>query len=124
MIYCHVIPPTGDEAIEDLNDVGVEKLREFTYTVEWRPVRAYIKCNCRKFEFNGFLCCHIMQMMCQKDIEIVDDKHLLTRWRKDMYRRHSSIFVAGYPHMTTELYKKYQEVERSFKSVLMMQWKV
>ncbi|KAL8484118.1 hypothetical protein ACS0TY_026712 [Phlomoides rotata] len=73
MIYCHVIPPTGDEAIEDLNDVGVEKLREFTYMVEWRPVGAYIKCNCRKFEFNG------------------------------------------YPHMTTELYKKYQEVERFFQ---------
>ncbi|KAL8466005.1 hypothetical protein ACS0TY_035209 [Phlomoides rotata] len=79
MIYCHVVPPTEDEAVEDLNDVGVDKIkvlernlvkiiyfREFTFTVLWRPIKVYINCNCRKFEFKGVLCCHIMKVMCQK----------------------------------------------------------
>ncbi|KAL8503315.1 hypothetical protein ACS0TY_022162 [Phlomoides rotata] len=66
--------------------------REFTFTVEWRPVGAYINCNCRKFEFKGVLCCHILKVMCQKDIQTVDDKYVLTGWRNDVYPRHPSIF--------------------------------
>ncbi|KAL8548964.1 hypothetical protein ACS0TY_008015 [Phlomoides rotata] len=55
-----------EEQIADSNDIGIERyrvlersilndyfLKEFTYTVEWRPLGAYISCNCRKFEFKG-----------------------------------------------------------------------
>ncbi|KAL8540461.1 hypothetical protein ACS0TY_001895 [Phlomoides rotata] len=65
MLYCHVVPPTAEEQIADSNDIGIERYRvlersilndyfmkEFTYTVEWRPLGAYISCNCKKFEFN------------------------------------------------------------------------
>ncbi|KAL8535232.1 hypothetical protein ACS0TY_011016 [Phlomoides rotata] len=46
-----------------------------------------------------------MTVLAQNDIQT----------RKDVYRRHSSIFFAGgYPHMTEE-YKKFQEVEKYFQ---------
>lgn len=129
MLCCHIVPPTEDEALEDLaEDIGIEKFwvlersivnnfffKEFTYTVSWRSIGAYINCNCRKFEFKGILCCHIMEVLSQKNIRTVNERHLLRRWRKDVYRRHSSIFFAGsYPHMTEE-YKKFQEVEKVFQ---------
>ncbi|KAL8473371.1 hypothetical protein ACS0TY_030270 [Phlomoides rotata] len=125
MLYCHVVPPTAEDQIADSNDIGIERyrvlersilnnyfLKEFTYTVEWRPLGACISCNCRKFEFKGILCCHIMTVLDQNDIQTVNERYLLHRWRNDVYRRHSSIFFAGgYPHMTEE-YKKFQEVEK------------
>ncbi|KAL8487138.1 hypothetical protein ACS0TY_023709 [Phlomoides rotata] len=130
MYYYHVVPPSLEDAVGDLRDIqrGIEKIRvlerrilndyyhkEFTYTVEWKQDGAYISCNCRKFEFKGILCCHIMTVLALKDIQTVNDRYVLSRWRKDVYRCHSSIvFVGGYPHMTDE-YKKFQEVEKHFQ---------
>ncbi|KAL8511588.1 hypothetical protein ACS0TY_018121 [Phlomoides rotata] len=117
-----------DQVFEGANSDGIEQFKvlersimnnfylgEFTYTVEYKPNGSYISCDCKKFKFKGILCCHIMKVMALKDIQIVNDRYLLRRWRKDVYRRHSSIFFAGgYPHMTNE-YKKFQEVERYFQ---------
>ncbi|KAL8515400.1 hypothetical protein ACS0TY_014199 [Phlomoides rotata] len=129
-MYCHVMPQNeDDQASQDSNpDVHIEKikvlersiqhntfLREFTYTIEWRPRGEYINCNCRKFEFKGILCCHIMKVLAQKNIQEVNERYLLRRWRKDVYRRHCGIFFSGgYPHMTEE-YKKYQIIEKQFQ---------
>ncbi|KAL8515628.1 hypothetical protein ACS0TY_014352 [Phlomoides rotata] len=128
MLYCHVVPPTVDEQIADSNDIGIERymvlersilndffLKEFTYTVEWRPLGAYISCNCRKFKFKGILCFHTMTVLAQNDIQTVNERYLLHRWRKDVNHRHSSIFFAGgCPHMIGE-YKKFQEVDFFFQ---------
>ncbi|KAG6536338.1 hypothetical protein ZIOFF_001392 [Zingiber officinale] len=99
VLYCHFISPTEEESIEAINHVGIEKYKvlersivnnwyhkEFTYTV-----------------------------MSMKDIHTINERYLLRRWRKDVPRRHSSIFFAGgYPHMIDE-YKKFQELERCFQ---------
>ncbi|KAL8484633.1 hypothetical protein ACS0TY_027074 [Phlomoides rotata] len=50
-----------------------------------------------------------------KDIQTMNDRYVLSRWRKDVYQRHSSIvFSGGYPHMIYE-YEKFQEVEKHFQ---------
>ncbi|KAL8464078.1 hypothetical protein ACS0TY_033845 [Phlomoides rotata] len=50
-----------------------------------------------------------MLVLAQKNIQTVNNRYVLRRWRKDVNRRHSNIFfVGGYPHMTEE-YKKFQE---------------
>ncbi|XP_050212818.2 protein FAR-RED IMPAIRED RESPONSE 1-like [Mercurialis annua] len=126
--YCHVIPPDDDQAGADEDEVGIEKLnilerpiannryhKEFMYTVEFRENGEYLNCNCKKFEFRGIPCCHIFKVMATKDISLINDRYILRRWRKDVYRPHSKIVSAsGYPHMTDE-YKKYQEAERLFQ---------
>ncbi|KAL8527316.1 hypothetical protein ACS0TY_005259 [Phlomoides rotata] len=122
MMYCQVIPSE-----EVSNETGVDVIKvlersllnnyfwkEYTYTVCWRKIGEHISCNCRKFEFRGILCSHIMVVLAQKNIQTVNERYILRRWRKDVNRRHSNIFFAGgYPHMTKE-YKKFQEVEKYF----------
>ncbi|KAH6792035.1 hypothetical protein C2S52_002512 [Perilla frutescens var. hirtella] len=89
--------------------------KEYTYMVEYRRNGDYISCNCRNFEFKGILCCHIFEALRNLNVETVNDRYILRRWRKDVQRRCSSIFFAGgYPHMTPE-YKKFQEVEKFFQ---------
>ncbi|KAH6780170.1 hypothetical protein C2S52_011407 [Perilla frutescens var. hirtella] len=89
--------------------------KEYTYMVEYRRNGDYISCNCRNFEFKRILCCHIFEVLRNLNVETVNDRYILRRWRKDVQRRCSSIFFAGgYPHMTPE-YKKFQEVEKFFQ---------
>ncbi|KAL8555869.1 hypothetical protein ACS0TY_003616 [Phlomoides rotata] len=97
MLYCHLEP-----VVKGANSDGIEQfkvlersivnnfyLREFTYTVKYRTNGSHISCDCKKFGFKGILCCHIMKVMAQKDIQIVNERYLLRRWRKDVFRRHS-----------------------------------
>ncbi|KAL8546643.1 hypothetical protein ACS0TY_006387 [Phlomoides rotata] len=59
-----------------------------------------------------------MLVLAQKNIQSVNERYVLRRWRKDVNRRHSNIFFAGgYPHMTEE-YKKFQEVEIFFQQCI------
>ncbi|KAL8481087.1 hypothetical protein ACS0TY_027572 [Phlomoides rotata] len=103
ILYGHVVPPTTDEQIEDLNDIEIERfmslersilnnyfLKEFTYIVDWRPIKAYIK-------------------------YIVNERYLLYKWRNDVYHRHSCIFLLQEVIQTTEKYNKFQEVEKYFQ---------
>ncbi|KAL8470792.1 hypothetical protein ACS0TY_033390 [Phlomoides rotata] len=64
----------------------------FTYKVEYRVDGEYLNCQCHRFEFRGLLCCRIPTVMTMKDIRFINERYILTRWRKDVYRRHSSIF--------------------------------
>ncbi|KAL8480925.1 hypothetical protein ACS0TY_027443 [Phlomoides rotata] len=67
---------SGDEVS---NEIGVDVIKvlersivnnylwkEYTYTVCWREIGEHISCNCRKFEFSGIFCCHIMLVLAQK----------------------------------------------------------
>ncbi|KAL8536334.1 hypothetical protein ACS0TY_011818 [Phlomoides rotata] len=126
MMYCQVIPSE-----EVSNETGVDVIKvfersivnnyfwkEYTYTVCWREIGEHISCNCRKFECRGILCCHVMVVLAQKNIQTVNERYVLRRWRKDVNRRHSNIFfIGGYPHMTEE-YKKFQEVEKYFQQCI------
>ncbi|KAL8481208.1 hypothetical protein ACS0TY_027112 [Phlomoides rotata] len=126
MMYCQVIP---SEEVSNETEVVVINVfersivnnyfwKECTYTVRWREIGEHISCKCRKFEFRGILCCHIMVVMAQKNIQTVNERYVLRRWRKDVNRQHSNIFFAGgYPHMTEE-YKKFQEVEKYFQQCI------
>ncbi|KAL1544896.1 hypothetical protein AAHA92_21688 [Salvia divinorum] len=55
------------------------------------------------------------EVLVYKDVQHVNERYILRRWRKDVYRPHSSIvFTGGYPHMTAE-YKEIQEMEQDFQ---------
>lgn len=89
--------------------------KNYSFTVEYQSGGEYISCNCRKMEFKGILYVHILKVLVYKNIKLVNERYILRRWRKDVYRPHSSIYFAGgYPHMTDE-YKKFQEAERDFQ---------
>ncbi|KAL8529640.1 hypothetical protein ACS0TY_006901 [Phlomoides rotata] len=92
MYYCHVVPLSLEDVAEDLRDIqrGIDKIR----VLERSILNDYYH---KEFTYT------------------VEWRYLLSRWRKDVYRRHSIIiFAGGYPHMTDE-YKKFQEVEKHFQ---------
>ncbi|EYU37352.1 hypothetical protein MIMGU_mgv1a025104mg, partial [Erythranthe guttata] len=119
MLYCHIVVEQYDQtsgvekiSVHEKSKVNEFYTRDFTFTVDYTVDGEYFSCNCKKFEFMGLLCCHILVVLSKKDVQSVNERYLLRRWRKDIYRRHYSIiFAGGYPHMT-EKYKKFQDVER------------
>ncbi|KAL8502878.1 hypothetical protein ACS0TY_021846 [Phlomoides rotata] len=112
-MYCQVIPSE-----EISNEIGVDVikflvrsivndsfLKEYTYTIS-------------KIEFKGILCCHILLVLAQKNIQTVNERYVLRRWGEDVNQRYYNIFfVGGYPHLTEE-YKKIQEVEKKFQQCI------
>ncbi|XP_057249279.1 protein FAR1-RELATED SEQUENCE 5-like [Beta vulgaris subsp. vulgaris] len=45
-----------------------------------------VKCECKNFEFRGILCCHVVRVYHEEDVECVPEKYILSRWRKDMLK--------------------------------------
>ncbi|KAL8464344.1 hypothetical protein ACS0TY_034027 [Phlomoides rotata] len=111
MVYCHIVPaPENDD--DGVVDTVVQKFyvldrslrnnfrTEFTYKVD----ATYLS--------SGDFFVVILTVMTMKDIHSINERYILTRWRKDVYRRHLSVFFEeGYPHMIEE-YKRYQQVEK------------
>ncbi|GAU18689.1 hypothetical protein TSUD_125220 [Trifolium subterraneum] len=48
-------------------------------------------CECSLFEFRGILCCHVLSVCAQERIKNVPEKYVLTRWNKNIKRKHSFI---------------------------------
>ena len=119
--YYHVDPPGAVQSPTPKN--GNEKLRvlerpivndyyriEFYYNIEYREKGNYFQCDCKKFELTGILCCHIFTVIFNKNIQVINERYVPRRWRKDVHHRHSKIFFAGgYPNMI-EKYKKFMEL--------------
>ncbi|XP_004300980.1 PREDICTED: protein FAR1-RELATED SEQUENCE 5-like [Fragaria vesca subsp. vesca] len=56
---------------------GSLKVREVTYKVVDK-----VACSCKKFEFEGILCRHILAYMKWKQIEYLPDQYILKRWTR------------------------------------------
>ncbi|KAH6771945.1 hypothetical protein C2S51_010349 [Perilla frutescens var. frutescens] len=112
------VPIIGEDVeIFEVVDSGMMSKyhKQYTFTVEYRPKGEYLDCDCKKFNLKGILCRHIFKVLVKKNIDSVNERYIMRRWRKDVYRRHSSIYFAGgYPHMTKE-YSRYQDVEKVFQ---------
>ncbi|KAF2297051.1 hypothetical protein GH714_016086 [Hevea brasiliensis] len=125
--YCDVNPPNEDE---ESNEHGTERYnilerciindwyhKEFVYRVEQRENGQYFSCNCKKFDSSGILCCHILKVIVAKGIEVINERYLFRRWRKDVHHPYIKRFFAGGYPMLTEEYKKYHELEGDFAQV-------
>ncbi|KAL2532451.1 Protein FAR1-RELATED SEQUENCE [Abeliophyllum distichum] len=52
--------------------------RELTYYT----ANDYVTCSCRMFEFNGYLCRHMLRYLKKKQVMLLPDKYILRRWTK------------------------------------------
>ena len=48
-----------------------------------------VKCNCRKFEFMGILCRHILKVFIVMDVQNLREEYVLRRWTRDA--KHGSL---------------------------------
>ncbi|XP_058002360.1 protein FAR-RED IMPAIRED RESPONSE 1-like [Hevea brasiliensis] len=91
--------------------------KEFVYSIEHRENGQYFSCKCRRFDSSGILCCYILKMIVTKGIEVINERYLPRRWRKDVHRPYiKKFFAEGYPTMTEE-YQKYRELEGDFEQI-------
>ncbi|XP_050919626.1 protein FAR-RED IMPAIRED RESPONSE 1 [Lathyrus oleraceus] len=49
------------------------------------------KCECSLFEFRGIVCQHVLSVCSQERIVSLPEKYVLTRWKKNIKRKHSYI---------------------------------
>jgi hypothetical protein len=60
-----------------------------TYGVWYWPTGTRVRCECRCFEFQGFLCNHALCVLDEFDISNIPMHYILPRWRKDFKRLHA-----------------------------------
>ena len=98
MIYCdrNFIQKEGAietyKVIEDVlinEDEGWRK--DYVYHVYLNEEEFEVKCSCRRFEFRGILCRHVLSVLTHKKIKEVPSQYILDRWRKNVKRKHNFI---------------------------------
>ncbi|XP_011096826.1 protein FAR-RED IMPAIRED RESPONSE 1 isoform X2 [Sesamum indicum] len=72
--------PTTTFKVQDFEQNQVHK-------VIWNEKTADTSCTCRLFEYNGFLCRHVMIILQISGVNNIPGKYILKRWTKDAKKR-------------------------------------
>lgn len=81
VVACHPRKEREDGATRTFKVQDFEENQEFT--VVWNKVTSDIFCFCRSFEFNGYLCRHVMIVLQMFGVHSIPTQYILTRWTKD-----------------------------------------
>ncbi|KAJ8465307.1 hypothetical protein OPV22_027859 [Ensete ventricosum] len=73
------------ETISEYKVAVTEKPREHYVRFDSRDCSAY--CSCKKFEFTGIQCCHVLKVLDFRNIKELPLKYYLKRWKKDAKSR-------------------------------------
>ncbi|WOL07647.1 protein FAR1-RELATED SEQUENCE 12-like [Canna indica] len=74
----------------------VGTVSQYKVTVEEKPKECLVKfdsldgsltCSCKKFEFLGIQCCHVLKVLDTRNIKELPPQYILKRWRKDAKNR-------------------------------------
>lgn len=57
------------------------------FIVSWNEITSDTSCSCHSFEFNGFLCRHVMIVLQISGIHNIPSQYILKRWTKDAKNR-------------------------------------
>ncbi|XP_058222510.1 protein FAR-RED IMPAIRED RESPONSE 1-like [Rhododendron vialii] len=76
--------------------VGKRKdtFKTVTFLVHFNEESRETNCNCRLFESKGMVCTHMISVWSKKKLEVVPDKYILRRWRKNLARSHTKVKVS------------------------------
>lgn len=70
----------------------VETVSEYKVAVTEKPKEHFVRfdstdnsamCSCKKFEYVGIQCCHVLKVLDFRNIKQVPQRYILKRWRKD-----------------------------------------
>ncbi|XP_015383085.2 protein FAR1-RELATED SEQUENCE 5-like [Citrus sinensis] len=89
-IYCEVFSCGRSEYEVIEND---EKSREKTFRVIFEKDEGEIRCVCSMFEYKGILCKHAIAVLSRNRVQLLPEKYILRRWRKDVRRFSSKVKV-------------------------------
>ncbi|KAG2693966.1 hypothetical protein I3760_08G119400 [Carya illinoinensis] len=88
--HCVIIKTEGAITTYQVNDS-----REVEDGIKKSTVHAYFneeeceaKCMCGLFEMRGIICRHMLSIFATKDVQVLPEKYIMERWRKDIKRRY------------------------------------
>ncbi|KAK9742205.1 hypothetical protein RND81_03G155500 [Saponaria officinalis] len=96
-------------ATSKVNDPFWKKERR-SFDVSIETVSGEYKCGCKLFEFKGIVCRHIIKCLDVLDVNVIPDKYVLPRWRKDLVRGYENIRVGYYDPGASERVKRSVEL--------------
>ncbi|XP_004293778.1 PREDICTED: protein FAR-RED IMPAIRED RESPONSE 1 isoform X1 [Fragaria vesca subsp. vesca] len=85
VVACHPKKEAEDGAIKTFRVQDFEEDHHFI--VEWNELTSDISCLCHSFEFNGFLCRHVMIVLQISGVHNIPSQYILKRWTKDAKSR-------------------------------------
>ncbi|KAG7019782.1 Protein FAR-RED IMPAIRED RESPONSE 1, partial [Cucurbita argyrosperma subsp. argyrosperma] len=85
VVACHPRKISEDGVIKVFRVQDFENNQDFL--VEWNEATSDISCLCRSFEFNGYLCRHVMIVLQISGIHCIPSQYVLTRWTRDAKSR-------------------------------------
>lgn len=85
VVACHPKKETEDRTNRTFRVQDFEENQNFI--VEWNETTSDIFCLCRSFEFNGFLCRHVMIVLQMSGVHRIPSQYILQRWTKDAKNR-------------------------------------
>ncbi|KAJ8623293.1 hypothetical protein MRB53_031822 [Persea americana] len=60
--------------------------KEIEREVLWKKDEKHAYCSCKKFEFEGIPCCHVLSILRRGSILILPERYILKRWTKGVTR--------------------------------------
>ncbi|KAK9213347.1 hypothetical protein WN943_002734 [Citrus x changshan-huyou] len=113
-IYCEVFSCGGSEYEVIEND---EKSREKTFRVIFEKDEGEIRCVCSMFEYKGVLCKHTIAVLSCNRVQLLPEKYILRRWRKDVRRFSSKVKVSYDARSSSIEHQRYREECTAFYDV-------
>ena len=102
-------------------DVKLGEFKKITFfEIHFEKDKSEISCSCSMFQFRGILCRHAITIMIHNDMEVLPEKYILRRWRKDVWRCHSRVRTSHELHSCTNEQKQYEKMCVSFAEVANM----
>ncbi|XP_057463782.1 protein FAR1-RELATED SEQUENCE 6-like isoform X2 [Actinidia eriantha] len=102
--------------VEDSIKVG-DSRKDVSYNVYYNNKECEVHCSCRLFEFRGILCRHAVAILHKKKVKKVPSCFILSRWRKDLRRRHSFINSSYNDKETNEQVQRYDKLCNFFYEI-------
>lgn len=81
VVACHPRKESEDGPTKTFKVQDFEENQDFI--VVWNETTSDISCLCRSFEFNGFLCRHVLIVLQMFGLHSIPSQYILTRWTKD-----------------------------------------
>ncbi|XP_037410250.1 protein FAR1-RELATED SEQUENCE 6-like [Triticum dicoccoides] len=121
IMYCDrkLIQKQGAIATYEITeDVLIDKekgwRKDIVYHVYFNEEEFEVKCSCRRFEFRGILCRHILCVLTHMKIKEVPPQYIHDRWKKNVKRKHNFIRCTYGGMEDTPVAKRFDRLCESF----------
>ncbi|KAH9723117.1 protein FAR1-RELATED SEQUENCE [Citrus sinensis] len=114
LMYCDISDSVG--SIYQIIESFGQGRRGF-FEVFFEEAECEVNCICSKFQFRGILCRHALAVLIRNSIELLPERYILSRWRKDVRRRYSKLKVCyGVQNLTIQQ-ERYEKMCNAFNEV-------